>query len=63
MYDEKFNTLPYDEQYNMIPSMFETFEKSIYNDKNSDLYSCIEQYLKNNYGTTDTKSEWDYTIY
>lgn len=53
-YDEHFHTRPYDEQYEVLPKMFEQFQASIYNDKYSGLYECIEQYLRATYGTTDT---------
>lgn len=58
-HDEHFNTLPYDEQYELVPKMYEQFEKSIFNDKRSDLYTCMEQYLRDKFGTTDSKYQWD----
>lgn len=40
-----FESMPYDEQYDMIPHIWDGFSESTYNKSDKDLYSCIIDYL------------------
>jgi hypothetical protein len=50
LYDEQFDARPYDEQYDVLPALYEEFKLSVYNDDDTNLYDCIELFLKNKYG-------------
>ena len=51
IYDEQFAIRPYDEQYDILPALYEEFNLSLYNDDNTNMYDCIELFLKNKYGS------------
>jgi hypothetical protein len=49
LYDAGFNALEYDIQFELLPTLYKTFEDSIYNDPNKGEYECITNYLTNQY--------------
>lgn len=44
--DDNFAELPYDEQWDLIPSKFRDFEKSQFNVDTMPLYDCIVAYFE-----------------
>jgi hypothetical protein len=40
-----FESMPYDEQYDILPYIWDYFNKSKYNTADKPLYECIEMYL------------------
>jgi hypothetical protein len=51
IYDKEFDAKPYDEQYDLLPFMYEQFHLSVYNDDDTNLYDCIVLYLNHKYGS------------
>jgi hypothetical protein len=49
-YDQDFEALPYDEQFDLLPSMYAKFEQSEHNTEVFGLYECLILYFndKNN---------------
>jgi hypothetical protein len=50
LYDIDFEELPYDEQYNRLPSMYDDFHDSKFNVYSKSEYDCIIDYLNYKYG-------------
>jgi len=50
-YDEQFSQRPYDEQFQVLPALYDQFRSSVYDDPNDSLYDCITLYLNNTYGS------------
>ena len=48
-FNKEFEELPYDEQYNLLPSMYEDFEISEFNRSEYSEYDCMIDYLKDKY--------------
>lgn len=44
-YNTTFEQLPYDEQFELLPELYERFDKSPYNKHGKGLYECIVDYL------------------
>lgn len=51
LYNSEFEQMPYDQQYDMLPVLFELFENSKYNDVNRGLYECLIDYFSDGYFT------------
>ena len=49
LYDKGFEELEYDLQFELLPTLYEAFEESVYNDPNEGEYSCMINYLTNKY--------------
>ena len=49
IYSPDIAALPYDWQYNDIPTLYADFEQSPFNVDNIGLYECIINYLQNKY--------------
>jgi len=48
-YDAQFEAKPYDEQYDLLPSLIVDFENSEFSRNDINLYDCMDNYLKNKY--------------
>jgi hypothetical protein len=48
-YDKGFEELPYDEQYDILPTLFDNFENSSFNVNTRSAYDCIIDYLNDKY--------------
>ena len=46
LYDKEFEELPYDEQFDRLPTMYDDFSDSKFNLYNNSEYDCIINYLK-----------------
>ena len=44
-YNTTFEQLPYDEQFEILPDLYERFKQSGYDNPNKGLYECILDYL------------------
>lgn len=49
LFDKDFDELPYDEQYNKLPIMYDEFHDSKFNVYNKSEYDCIIDYLTDKY--------------
>lgn len=45
LYNTTFEQLPYDEQFELLPELYERFKRSTYNRYGKGLYECIVDYL------------------
>jgi hypothetical protein len=45
VYDEEFKEMPYDDQYESVPQLYEDFFNSKFNDPLKGEYDCIVNYL------------------
>jgi hypothetical protein len=48
IYDEEFKEMPYDDQYELVPQLYEDFFNSKFNDTLKGEYDCIVNYLSAN---------------
>ena len=48
-YDKKFDELPYDLQFDLLPSMYEDYMCTIFSLQDKSEYDCIIDYLKDKY--------------
>jgi hypothetical protein len=48
-YDLEFANMSYDVQYDLLPSMYDEFVYSKFNDHKESLYECIIEYCKVKY--------------
>ena len=49
LYDKNFAELEYDLQFELLPTLYKSFEESTFNDPNKGEYECIINYLTNQY--------------
>ena len=49
LFDSEFEELPYDEQYDDLPTLYEDFENSKFNVDTKSAYDCMIEYLKEKY--------------
>ena len=49
LFDSEFEELPYDEQYDNLPTLYEDFENSKFNVDTKSAYDCMIEYLKEKY--------------
>jgi hypothetical protein len=49
LFDTEFEELPYDEQYDNLPTLYEDFENSKFNVDTKSAYDCMIEYLKEKY--------------
>lgn len=47
LFNSKFEELPYDQQFELLPIYYERFKASTYNNPNRGLYECIVDYVRN----------------
>jgi hypothetical protein len=50
LFDEEFEQMPYDVQFDATIDEYEIFENSKFNDGNKGEYECIVDYLNDKYG-------------
>ena len=50
LFDEEFEQMPYDSQFNEAMYEYSIFEGSKFNDGNKGEYECIVDYLNDKYG-------------
>lgn len=48
-YDTEFEQLPYDEQWEELPSLYEEYDKSKFNVDTKGAYECMENFLRDKY--------------
>ena len=49
LFDSEFEELPYDEQYDNLPTLYEDFENSKFNVDTKSAYDCMINYLEEKY--------------
>lgn len=49
LYDKSFDLLPYDVQFDILPTCYRDFELSEFNVDNKGLYECITDYLNHHF--------------
>ena len=49
LFDEEFEQLPYDEQYDKLPTLYEDYENSKFNVDTKGAYECMIDYLEEKY--------------
>lgn len=49
LHDNEFNELPYDQQYDKLIQIYESFVDSKYDDHNRELYECMEEYIRDKF--------------
>lgn len=57
-YDKDFDEKPYDEQFDILPNLFEGFENSKFNIDTKSCYDCIEEYLKDKYCNNELQKQF-----
>lgn len=54
-YNTEFEQLPYDEQFEQLPDLYERFRQSQYNQPSRGLYECIVDYLSDGNFTIESR--------
>lgn len=49
LFDEEFEQLPYDEQYDDLPTLYADFENSKFNVDTKSAYDCMVEYFQDKY--------------
>lgn len=49
LFDSEFEELPYDEQYDKLPTLYEDFENSKFNVDTKSAYDCMIEYFNEKY--------------